>query len=173
MRTKNPDPNGAKLSPEGATSNSPGQASAPPWVLKKKAPCPEWAASQSRLNLVPFNPDPASLPSGGSPLEAGASKVGNTEKVAVAPRARLSGVRRLHHQRASALCQSGTQAVWETAREAAAGRPAGPRRAGASESTLVESVGGTQAAREAARETAGGSPKGETSGSERVNPSGA
>jgi len=53
-----PDPNGTKLSPEGATSNSPRQASAPPWVLEKEGLCPEWAASQTRLNLVPFSPDP-------------------------------------------------------------------------------------------------------------------
>ena len=49
--------NGTKLSPEGATSNSPGQASAPPWVLKNERLCPEWAASQTRLNLVPFGSD--------------------------------------------------------------------------------------------------------------------
>jgi len=67
------------------------------------------------------------------------------KEVAAGPRSRLSGVRRLQHQRASALCQSGK----------------------------VESVGGTQAAREAARETARGSPQGETNGSERVNPTGA
>jgi hypothetical protein len=50
-------------------------------------------------------------------------------------------VGRLQHQRDSALCQP------------------------------VECVGGTQAARAAARETGEGSPQGETSGSERVNPS--
>ena len=53
-----PDPNGAQLSPEGATSNSPGQASAPPWVLKNEEPCPEWAASQNRHKLAPFQPAP-------------------------------------------------------------------------------------------------------------------
>jgi len=35
--------------PEGATSNSPGQASAPPWVLEKEKPCPEGAASRSAI----------------------------------------------------------------------------------------------------------------------------
>ena len=39
--------NGAQLSPEGATFNNPGQASAPPWVLGREKTCPEWAASQS------------------------------------------------------------------------------------------------------------------------------
>ena len=51
-------PIGTKLSPEGATPNSPGQASAPPWVLEKDEPYPEWAASQTRLNLVPFGAAP-------------------------------------------------------------------------------------------------------------------
>ena len=82
---------------------------------------------------------------GGSSLEDGIPNVANAEKMAAEQRARLSGVRRLQHQRASALCQPGK----------------------------VERVGGTQAAREAARETAGGSPKGKTSGSERVNATGA
>ena len=50
---------GTKLSPEGATSNSPGQASAPPWVLKKEEPCPEWAASQNVLSLASSGPDSA------------------------------------------------------------------------------------------------------------------
>jgi malonate decarboxylase holo-[acyl-carrier-protein] synthase len=74
-----PDPNGAPLSPEPkrsgdslpqgspeggsaakqrATSNSPGQASASPWVLKNEEPCPEWAASQNRHKLAPFQPAP-------------------------------------------------------------------------------------------------------------------
>ena len=52
------NPNVPKLSPEGATSNSPGQASAPPWVLKNEEPCPEWAASQNRHKLAPFQPAP-------------------------------------------------------------------------------------------------------------------
>ena len=47
------------LSPEGAPSNSPGQASAPPWILKNEEPCPEWSASQNVLNLAPFGPDSA------------------------------------------------------------------------------------------------------------------
>jgi len=51
------DVNGTNLSPEGATSNSPGQASAPLWVLKNEKPCPEWAASQTALNLAPFAAD--------------------------------------------------------------------------------------------------------------------
>ena len=46
--------NGMKLSTEGETSNSPGQAIAPPWVLKKKKNRPEWAASQGVLALLSF-----------------------------------------------------------------------------------------------------------------------
>ena len=66
------DTNGAKISPEGATSNSPGQASAPPWVLKKEKDSPEWAASQSILNLAPSAPDTvlaaAEMPAGSPPV---------------------------------------------------------------------------------------------------------
>ena len=43
-----------RLSPKGAASNSPGQASAPPWVTGEKAFCPVRAASQNRVKLVPF-----------------------------------------------------------------------------------------------------------------------
>jgi hypothetical protein len=56
------DPNGAKLSPKGATSNSPGQGGEADAALgfpAKNAACPEWAASQNRLNLAPFPEDPA------------------------------------------------------------------------------------------------------------------
>ena len=57
-----PSPNAAKLSSEGAKSDSPGQASAPPWVLEKKKPCPEWAASPNILNFVPFRSTPLRSP---------------------------------------------------------------------------------------------------------------
>ena len=48
-------------SPEGATSISPGQASAPPWVSGKEAICPEGAASQIAINLAAFPSDPIVL----------------------------------------------------------------------------------------------------------------
>jgi multidrug efflux pump subunit AcrB len=41
----------ADPSPEGATSNSPGQAPAPPRVLEKEAPCPDGAASASHSHF--------------------------------------------------------------------------------------------------------------------------
>jgi len=56
-----PDPQFPNLSPNGAASNSPGQAPAPPWVLGKTSTCPVGAASQSGLKLVPFQPDPQFL----------------------------------------------------------------------------------------------------------------
>jgi epoxyqueuosine reductase len=59
-----PDANGARFSPVGATSNSPGQASAPPWVLEKEKDCPEWAASQNAINIEAFSAAP--LPPGGN-----------------------------------------------------------------------------------------------------------
>ncbi len=46
--------NGAHLSPNGASSHSPGQAAAPPWVFVEKGICPVGAASQNRLKLAPF-----------------------------------------------------------------------------------------------------------------------
>jgi hypothetical protein len=46
--------NGTNLSPNGATSHSPGQAPAPPWVLGKMSSCPVGAASQKALKLAPF-----------------------------------------------------------------------------------------------------------------------
>jgi benzoyl-CoA reductase/2-hydroxyglutaryl-CoA dehydratase subunit BcrC/BadD/HgdB len=39
--------------PEGAASNSPGQASAPLWVMEKRGPCPEGAASPRSLDRAP------------------------------------------------------------------------------------------------------------------------
>ena len=47
--------------PEGAKSFSPGQASAPPWVLVKKKFCPEGAASRTGILVVPFGLAPKLL----------------------------------------------------------------------------------------------------------------
>ncbi len=43
------DLNGVKISPKAASSPSPWQALASPWVLGKKCSCPVWAASQSSV----------------------------------------------------------------------------------------------------------------------------
>jgi hypothetical protein len=45
---------GTNLSPNGATSHSPGLAPAPPWVRGKMSSCPVGAASQKALKLAPF-----------------------------------------------------------------------------------------------------------------------
>jgi len=56
IREAAPTTTGAKASPAGATSNSPGQASAPPWDPKKTEPCPEGAASPNGTNAAPSKP---------------------------------------------------------------------------------------------------------------------